>query len=78
MHKLSLGTTLLDMGTADSLLDAAGYVRMIHNRQGMLLVSPEEVACRQGWISDSRLLEISGKYKSSYGQLLANVVKEKV
>lgn len=78
VHKLSRGTTWLDMGTADSLLDAAEYVRMIQNRQGMLVGSPEEVAWRQGWISESQLLEIAGRYKSSYGQLLENIIKERV
>jgi glucose-1-phosphate thymidylyltransferase len=77
VHKLSRGTTWLDMGTADSLLDAAEYVRMIQNRQGMLVGSPEEAAWRQGWISESKLLEISRAYKSHYGQLLANILTER-
>jgi glucose-1-phosphate thymidylyltransferase len=76
-EKLSRGTTWLDMGTADSLLDAAEYVRMIQNRQGTLVGSPEEVSWRQGWISDTQLASIAQSYKSLYGDALARMLRER-
>ena len=76
VHKLSRGTTWLDMGTADSLLDAAEYVRMIQNRQGMLVGSPEEVAWRQGWITDRQVAALSESYRSNYGQALRRLITE--
>ncbi len=71
---LGRGFAWLDTGTTDSLLDAADFVRMIETRQGVILSAPEEVAYRNGWISDLMLRETAKKYgKSSYGKHLISV-----
>lgn len=76
--KLPRGTAWFDMGTPDSLLDAAEYVRAVQNRQGLLVGSPEEAAWRNGWISHRELLEMAGKLKSSYGLALERLVEDEV
>jgi glucose-1-phosphate thymidylyltransferase len=71
------GTTWLDMGTPSTLLEAAEYIRVVQDRQGLLIGSPEEVAWRAGWIEDAKLLELSAKYKGTqYGELLAKLPEE--
>lgn len=75
VFKLDRGTTWFDMGTPDSLLDAAEYVRVIQKRQGLLVGSPEEAAWRMGRISSEKLLEIARTYKSEYSRRLAEIVR---
>jgi glucose-1-phosphate thymidylyltransferase len=68
------GTTWLDMGTPATLLEAAEYVRIVQDRQGLLIGSPEEAAWRSGWIDDQKLFEIASELKSThYGQLLGKL-----
>jgi glucose-1-phosphate thymidylyltransferase len=75
VNRLARGTTWFDMGTADSLLDAADYVRMVQRRQGLLVGAPEEVAWRQGWISSDAAEALASKYKSDYGKLVMAAIR---
>jgi len=69
------GTAWLDSGTFESLHDAASYVRIIEERQGIKVCCPEEIAWRNGWIADKTLLEISAKIKNpNYGGYLAKLL----
>jgi len=71
---LGRGFSWMDAGTMESLLDAADYVRMIESRQGVIISAPEEVAFRNGWISEERLLTAAERYgKSLYGHHLRTV-----
>lgn len=71
------GTTWLDMGTPNSLLEAAEYIRVIQERQGQLVGSPEEAAWSMGWISDSELLEAAKQNgKTEYCNALIRLVEE--
>ena len=70
------GTAWLDSGTFESLHDAASYVRIIEERQGTKVCCPEEIAWRNGWISDETLLEASAKIKNpNYGGYLAKLLE---
>lgn len=70
------GTAWLDSGTFESLHDAASYVRIIEERQGTKVCCPEEIAWRNGWISDETLLEVSAKIKNpNYGGYLAKLLE---
>jgi glucose-1-phosphate thymidylyltransferase len=72
---LERGTAWLDTGTFDSLDDAGSFIRTIEHRQGLKVGSPEEVAWRQGWLSDDELLERAEPLrKSGYGEYLAGLV----
>jgi glucose-1-phosphate thymidylyltransferase len=71
------GTTWLDMGTPPTLLEAAEYIRVVQDRQGLLIGSPEEAAWRAGWIDDSRLIELSECFKNTkYGEILGKLPEE--
>jgi len=71
------GYAWLDTGTHGSLLDAASYVRITEERQGLKICCPEEIAWRQGFIDDARLEEIAAPLvKSGYGEYLMALLRE--
>jgi len=75
---LGRGTAWLDTGTHDSLLDAAQFVSVIENRQGLKIACLEEIAFRQGWIDRARLEDnIQRLGKSSYATYLRRIADEK-
>jgi glucose-1-phosphate thymidylyltransferase len=76
---LSRGFAWLDTGTVDSLADAADFVRVVQNRQGIQIAAPEEIAFKHGWISEEKLLEAANKYKkTAYGKHLFKVAERKL
>lgn len=65
------GDVWLDTGTIDSMTDATDYVRVLQNRTGQIIGSPEYVAHREGRMSDEQLAEIAAPLKKSgYGNYL--------
>lgn len=76
---LSRGTAWLDTGTFNGLGEAADYIRAVQTRQGTMICCPEEVAWRQGFITDDKLRQVAKPLcKSGYGDyLLALLDKEK-
>ena len=72
------GMAWLDTGTFDSLNEAGDYIRALEKRQGLKIGSPEEVAWRNGWISDEEIQRLGNKLKSSdYGKYLLDLLKIK-
>jgi len=73
------GFAWLDTGTHASLLDAATYVRITEERQGLKICCPEEIAWRQGFITTDRLREIAEPLrKSGYGEYLLKLLESPV
>ena len=73
------GFAWLDTGTHASLLDAATYVRITEERQGLKICCPEEIAWRQGFITADRLRAIAEPLrKSGYGEYLLNMLESPV
>lgn len=69
------GFAWLDTGTHASLLDAATYVRITEERQGLKIACPEEIAWRQGFLDEARLREIAQPLrKSGYGEYLLGLL----
>jgi len=76
--QLSRGTAWLDTGNADSMHDASSYVRIIEERTGLKIGCPEEIAYRNGWISQEKLFVIAESMKkSSYGRYLESIIRNK-
>jgi glucose-1-phosphate thymidylyltransferase len=74
---LGRGTAWLDTGTHDSLLDAAQFVHVIENRQGLKIACIEEIAWRKGWIDRAGLdANIQRLGKSNYGAYLRRIADE--
>ena len=75
---LGRGFAWLDTGTMASLLEAAEFVHMVEQRQGVKISAPEEIAYRFGWISVKELLESAELYgKSPYGEHLRRVAEDR-
>ena len=78
VETMGRGISWLDTGTFDSMHEASSYVRTIQNRQGYKIGCIEEVAFRNGWIDNSKVLEIANsQIKSEYGEYLLKLIKEK-
>lgn len=76
VQKLERGTAWLDTGSAANLLDAAQFVRVIQERQGLLVGCVHELAWRNNWISDEDLVRVARQLdKSEYGKYLGSLVQ---
>ena len=72
---LERGTAWLDTGTFRTLQDAGEFVRVMEDRTGMKIGCVEEVAWRQGWISDTELDALAQPLtKSGYGDYLLRLL----
>ena len=71
------GTAWLDTGTIQSLLDAANFIRVLEERQGLKIGCPEEIAYRQGFIDGDQLRGLAMRLdKSGYGQYLLELLDD--
>ena len=73
---LDRGFAWLDTGTFDSLNDASNFIQTVEHRQGLKIGCPEEVAWRQGFLSDDELRQRGEKLaKSGYGEYLLSLLR---
>jgi glucose-1-phosphate thymidylyltransferase len=73
---LERGTAWLDTGTFRSLQDAGEFVRVMEDRTGTKIGCVEEIAWRNGWISDSQLFSLAHPLlKSGYGEYLESLAQ---
>jgi glucose-1-phosphate thymidylyltransferase len=71
------GFAWLDMGTHESLLQAANYVDVIQKRQGLIISCIEEIAYRKGYIDEAGLRRLAEPMlKNNYGQYLLEVIRD--
>lgn len=76
---LGRGMAWLDMGTHESLLQAANFIETIESRQGLKIACVEEVAYRMGYIDAAQVERLAQPLlKNSYGQYLMNLLRQEV
>ena len=72
VQTLDNGDVWLDTGTISSLTDAEDFVRVVQNRTGQVIGSPEKTAHINGWITNEQLAELAAPLKKSgYGNYLS-------
>jgi glucose-1-phosphate thymidylyltransferase len=64
--RLPRGTTWLDAGTFDSLLEASHFVQALEKRQGLKIACLEEIAWRKGFINSATLESLAHAYSNDY------------
>jgi len=75
LQVLPRGTAWLDTGTFDQMTDAADFVRTMERRTGLKIGVPEEIAWRQGFLTDDELRErAENQFKSGYGFYLLDLL----
>ena len=76
---LGRGYSWLDTGTHESLVEASDYIKILEDHQGLKVCCPEEIAYKNGWISNETL-RAQGELmkKNQYGQHLLNVADGKI
>ncbi len=70
---LGRGFTWLDAGTHHDMLQAANFIQVMEERQGMMIACPEEIAYRMGYIEQTQLLKLADLHKNSYGDYLRSL-----
>jgi glucose-1-phosphate thymidylyltransferase len=76
VHIWGRGTAWLDMGTQESLLQAANFIEAVESRQGLKIACVEEVAYRMGYIDASQVVQLAQPLRqTSYGQYLLQLVQ---
>ena len=74
--RLERGTAWLDTGTIENLSSASTYVRILEERQGLKISCLEEIAWRNGWISESQLRQLAVPYgENPYGKYLLSILE---
>lgn len=75
---LGRGVAWLDAGTHESLLQSAGFVQAVQERQGMMISCPEEIAYRMGYINEDQLREqVSGMANNGYADYLRRLLEKR-
>jgi glucose-1-phosphate thymidylyltransferase len=75
---LGRGFAWLDTGTHESLHEASSFVQTIENVQGLKVACLEEIAWRNGWLSEEKLKQVAETMmKNEYGQYLATLLNNK-
>ena len=72
---LSRGIAWLDTGTHESLMQAAQYIQVLQERQGLMVACPEEIAYSMGYIQADDVARLATRMKDNgYGQYLLSLV----
>ncbi len=76
VQTMGRGFAWLDTGTHESLLEATQFIHTLEQRQGLKVACPEEIAWRNGWITQQQLLALAEPLaKSSYGAYLLTLAR---
>ena len=76
--RLGRGVAWLDTGTYDALMDAGRFVETLDKRQGLKVCCPEEIAWRNGWLTDQQVRDLAEPLgKSGYGRYLIEMLDQR-
>ena len=76
MRITGAGIRVVRTGTYDSLIEAGSFVETVQKRQGLMVACPEEIAWRNGWLSNNELHQRGALLsKNNYGQYLLKLSK---
>ena len=71
------GSAWLDTGTFEAMVDASAYVRAIEARHGIKVGCVEEIAWRNGWITEGDVIQLADlQLASGYGEYLLRILEE--
>ncbi len=74
---LGRGTTWMDTGTHDALLEASNFIATIQRRQGLQIAAPEEIAWRMGYLDAEQVRRLAQEMRSSqYGKYLLDLLDQ--
>ena len=77
VEKLGRGIAWLDTGTHESLMQAANFIRILEERQGLKVACVEEIAYRMGYIDADQLQRLAAALaKNAYGRYLFGVLEQ--
>jgi glucose-1-phosphate thymidylyltransferase len=77
VQELGRGVAWLDAGTHESLLQAASFIQVVEERQGIMISCPEEIAYRMGFIGNTQLKKLAEQYQQNdYGNYLSSLAGE--
>lgn len=75
--KLEKGYAWLDAGIFNSLIDASNFIKVVEERQSLLVGCPEEISIRKNWLSRRELLNNLKKYpKNEYDNYIRKILNE--
>ena len=77
LEVFSRGMAWLDTGTHEALHQAANFIQVIEDRQGLKVACLEEIAYRMKFIDESQLRTLAGGLKNEYGQYLLDLVTDR-
>src|SRR5260221_11419817 len=78
VKRMGRGFAWFDMGTQDSLLEAAAFVQTLEKRQGLRIACREEIAYEQRFTTQDQFIPLGKMFeKSAYGQYLLRVASER-
>ncbi|KJS28174.1 MAG: glucose-1-phosphate thymidylyltransferase [Hyphomonadaceae bacterium BRH_c29] len=72
--RLPRGTTWLDAGTFDSMLEASQFVQTVEKRMGFKIACLEEVAWRRNLINDAQLKALADEFRNEYRDYLLHIL----
>ena len=77
LEVFSRGMAWLDTGTHEALHQAANFIQVIEDRQGLKVACLEEIAYRMGFINEEQLRTLAGQLKNEYGTYLLDLLTDR-
>jgi glucose-1-phosphate thymidylyltransferase len=79
VEQLGRGVAWLDAGTHQSLMQAANFVQVVQDRQGMMISCPEEIAYRMGFIGAGQLSVLANEMgDNGYQRYLLDLLEDEL